>query len=351
VTESAFKHTELATLPATDSVQELAPALPGMTWHEITERFLADYRGATQRTYRDAWKSWSVFCGAVSLYSQEIDRVPDEDMVKAYRDSLLDSGHSPHTVNAYLAAIRAFYRFLHRYVRKALRTGKLSADRAGELQLLIEGVLAVGKVRASSESSRLPTTVEQSRELLDSVSTDSLTDLRDRALIALLIGCGLRRIEIVRALRSDLIHRNGQLLLRIQQKGHLAKDSFVVIWPDVERIIRPWLSQMPFKQPEDPLFPSLSKRDSGSPLTPRSVSRLIRNRLDAIGLTDYSTHSLRHAFATIALASDDVDLRDVQSALGHSQVTTTERYVHQSKRLEGLPEKAVNDIVFAKLEP
>jgi site-specific recombinase XerD len=124
----------------------------------------------------------------------------------------------------------------------------------------------------------------------------------------------------------------------------------VVIWPDVERIIRPWLSQTPFKRPEDPLFPSLSKRDSGSTLTPRSVSRLIRNRLDVIGLTDYSTHSLRHAFATIALASDEVDLRDVQSALGHSQVTTTERYVHQSKRLEGKPEKAVNDMVFAKLD-
>ena len=89
---------------------------------------------------------------------------------------------------------------------------------------------------------------------------------------------------------------------------------------------------------------------AGSALTPRSVSRLIRHRLDAIGLTDYSTHSLRHAFATIALASDDVDLREVQHALGHSQVTTTERYIHTMDRLAGRPEKAVNDSVFAKLD-
>ncbi len=352
MTENAFKQHELSIVPVEPLVQESSPSLPGTTWHDITEAFLSNYRGATQKTYRDAWHRFSVYsvCSGVNLLYAQGNKFPDEDMVKAYRDALLDSGHSPHTVNAYLAAIRAFYRFLHGYVRKALRTGQINAHRAGELQLLIEGVLAVGKVRASSEPGRLPTTVEQSRELVTSIPTNTGTDLRDRAMIALIIGCGLRRIEVTRALRSDLIHQGGQLLLRIQQKGHHAKDAWVVIWPDVERIVRPWLTQSPFKRPEDPLFPSLSKRDAGSPLTPRSVSRIVRHRLDAIGLSDHSTHSLRHAFATIALSSDDVDLRDVQHALGHSQVTTTERYVHQSRRLEGKPEKAVNDTVFAKLE-
>jgi len=348
--ECAFKQHELSIVPVKPRVQESSPSVPGTTWHDITEAFLSDYRGATQKTYRDALRRFlDTSCDVTALLLCAPVKIPDEDAVKAYRDALLDTGHSPHTINAYLAAIRAFYRFLHGYVRKSLRTGHISAPRAGELQLLIEGVLAVRKVRASNAPGRLPTTVDQSRDLIQSIPAATLTDLRDRAMIAIIIGCGLRRIEVTRALRSDLIHQGGQLLLRIQQKGHHAKDAFVVIWPDVERIIRPWLTQSPFKRPEDPLFPSLSKRDSGSPLTPRSVSRIIRHRLDAIGLSDYSTHSLRHAFATIALSSDDVDLRDVQHALGHSQVTTTERYVHQSRRLAGLPEKAVNDLVFAKL--
>jgi integrase/recombinase XerC len=345
------------------------PATFDITWQKLTDIFLTEYRGATQRTYRDAWNQFLAFCG-ISL-EMSVTRVPDEDTVKAFRDSLLDAGQSPNTINAYLAAVRAFYRFLHNYTRKSLRTGMITASRAGELQLLIEGVLAVRKVRTSNASGRLPTTVDQSRDLLASVPTDTLTDLRDRAMIALLIGCGLRRIELVRAFRKDLTPQNGQLLLRIQQKGHHAKDSFVVIWPDVERMLRPWLTQSPFKNPDSPLFPSLSKRDAGSPgagspspsscdvgspfassrgvgspLTPRSISRIIRHRLDAIGLKDHSTHSLRHAFATIALTSDDVELRDVQQALGHSQITTTERYIHQSNRLAGRPEKAVNDIVF-----
>ena len=365
--ERAFTRTNYLALPdRTDlpaRTQDSAPSTLSVTWQSLTDTFLSDYRGATQRSYRDAFNRFATFCD-VDMQST-VTHVPDEDAVKAYRDSLLDTGHSPHTINAYLAAIRAFYRFLHNYVRKALRTGRISASRAGELQLLIEGVLAVGKVRASNAPGRLPTTVAQSRELLSSIPTDTLTDLRDRAMIALIIGCGLRRIEIVRIQRRDLIHRGGQLVLRIQQKGHHQKDAYVVIWPDVERMLRPWLTQSPFKNPEDPLFPSLSPRDIGqtptnltakgnghpaaSALTPRSVSRIVRKRLDAVGLSDHSTHSLRHAFATIALSSDTVDVRDVQSALGHSTVTTTERYIHQSRRLSGLPEKAVNDLVFSKL--
>ncbi len=333
------------------------PGTLSVSWRDLTDAFLGDYRGATQRSYSDAFNRFVSYCGIDSL--SMVSGMPDEDLVKAYRGSLLDTGHSPHTINAYLAAIRAFYRFLHNYVRKALRTGQITASRAGELQLLIEGVLSVRKVRTSNAPGKLPTTVDQSRDLLASIPSDSLTDLRDRAMIALIIGCGLRRIEIARILRQDLVNQGGQLLLRIQQKGHHAKDAYVVIWPDVERVIRPWLTESPYKDAESPLFPSLSKRDAGSSnghpaglaLTPRSISRIVRKRLDAIGLKDHSTHSLRHAFATIALSSDDVELRDVQQALGHSQVTTTERYVHQNNRLQGLPEKAVNDAVFNGLEP
>ena len=346
---SSLKRIDYLALPERTTDMDTRPWTFDITWRTLTDTFLAEYRGTTQRTYKDAWNQFIAYCGIESGMS--VTRVPDEDHVKAYRDSLLDTGQSPNTINSYLAAVRAFYRFLHNYVRKALRTGKLTAHRAGELQLLIEGVLAVRKVRVSNGPGKLPTTVDQSRDLLASIPSKTKTDLRDRGMISLLIGCGLRRIELVRAVRRDLTPQNGQLLLRIQQKGHHAKDAFVVIWSGVEKMLRPWLTESPFKQPDDPLFPSLSKRDAGSTLTPRSVSRIVRKRLDAIGLKDHSTHSLRHAFATIALSSDDVELRDVQHALGHSQVTTTERYVHQSNRLAGRPEKAVNDIVFTDLTP
>ncbi len=343
MTETAFKRYDLLEIHKPVRMDSV-PATLSVTWESITEAFLSNYRGATQRTYRDAWRLFLDYCNTDT--QSLVTAVPDEDLVQAFRDSLLDSGKSPHTINCYLAAVRAFYRFLHRFVRKSLRTGRLSAERAGELQLLIEGVLDVGKVRASNAHTRLPTTVDQARDLLASIPSNNLVDLRDRAMIALLVGCGLRRIEITRATHDDLIHQGGQLLLRLQQKGHHAKDAYVVVWPGVERMLRPWVSASPVKDHDSPLFPSLSPRDTGSPLIPRSVSRIVRERLDAVGLGGYSTHSLRHAFATIALSADGVDLRDVQHALGHNSVTTTERYTRQSARLSGLPEKAVNDIVF-----
>ena len=88
-------------------------------WRTFSNAFPAHYRGATQRTYRDAWNRFLAFNG-VDLEAP-VTAVPNEDAILAFRDSLLDLGRSPHTVNCYLAAVRAFYRFLHRYARKALQ--------------------------------------------------------------------------------------------------------------------------------------------------------------------------------------------------------------------------------------
>ena len=128
---TSFKRINYLALPEKPTELETLPAPLSVTWQTLTDTFLADYRGATQRTYRDAWTRFLAFCEVSN--QDPVTQVPDEDTVKAYRDSLLDTEHSPHTINAYLAAIRAFYRFLHGYVRKALRTGKLAAGRACDL--------------------------------------------------------------------------------------------------------------------------------------------------------------------------------------------------------------------------
>jgi len=89
------------------------PAGLAVTWQGLTDAFLTEYRGATRRSYRDAFSRFTSFSGIESL--SMVSHVPDEDTVRAFRDSLLDTNHSPHTINSYLAAVRAFYRFLHNY--------------------------------------------------------------------------------------------------------------------------------------------------------------------------------------------------------------------------------------------
>jgi site-specific recombinase XerD len=314
---------------------------PSVSWEDLVTGFFTDYRGQSRKTYEDGFSRFANFCGISG--DMKVDQVPDAEMVKLYRDSLLDEGRSPHTVNLYLSIVRAFYTYLNTWIRKALRSGVLTADRAIEFQLMIEEVTAIKNVRSSSAPAKVATTVDQARALMDSIGTESHTDIRDRAMIALLVGCGLRRIEIARALVGDL-EVNGQVILRIQQKGHHAKDGVVVIKAGVERELRAWLKATPFRDPDSPLFPSLH-RNAGSGLDPRSISRIIRKRLDVVGLSEQSTHSLRHAFATIAIQNGS-EIRDVQRALGHNSVTTTERYVHNLERLEGRPEQIVNDAVF-----
>ena len=92
MSERAFTRTNYLALPdRTDlpaRTSESSPSTLGVTWQALVDTFLSDYRGATQRSYRDAFNRFAMFCD-VDMQAI-VTRVPDEDAVKAYRDSLLD---------------------------------------------------------------------------------------------------------------------------------------------------------------------------------------------------------------------------------------------------------------------
>ncbi len=334
------------TINHTESVS--LPVLPTRTtWRDLVESFLSEYRGASRASYSNGIRQFLTFSNIPM--DSTLTNITDETLVKSWRDSMLDARQSPYTINSYLAAIRGLYRHMMSYARRALRSGNVTVDQVSHITILIEGVMAVRKVRTPNTPARIPATVEQCREIIESIPADSLTDIRDKAIISLLIGTGLRRIELVRAIRADLVHQGGQLLLKVQRKGMHSKHGFVVIQPDVEKLIRPWLAQSPCQQTDNPLFCSLSNRRYGNPLTARSISRIVRDRLDVLNLSHISTHGLRHSFASAALSSGQVELRDLQQCLGHSSVVTTEIYTHTTSRLEGLPERVVADLIFADI--
>lgn len=316
------------------------PAVTNSTWGFHINGFLNEYRGDTKKNYRDGLNQFLKFAN-ISLEG-DFRHIPDEFLVKAYRQDLLNRNKSPYTVNVYLAVVRSFYRYIKTIIRANLMAGLIKSHVGGRLNLMIDGVLEVKNVRASNNLSKLPLTIKQAKELMNSIGTEKKADIRDRAMIALFLGCGVRRIEVARALRGDL-KVNGKYLLYIQQKGHHQKDSFVVIEDEILVELKRWLKISPGQKPEDPLFPSLK---TGQPILPRVITPMIRTRLRAIGLNEHSVHSLRHTFATIALGYGNCDVRDVQQALGHASVQTTERYIHHSTRMEGNPERAVAELVF-----
>ena len=163
--------------------------------------------------------------------------------------------------------------------------------------------------------------------LLDSVQGDRALDKRDRALLELLYASGLRVGELVSLDWTDL--ELGARVLRVMGKG--GKERMVPFGRPATEALEGWLAVWPelrqactTNQNEEPVF--LNYR--GGRLSARSVRRLLDRRVTAAALAaGVHPHALRHSFAT-HLLEGGADLRAIQELLGHSSLSTTQRYTH-----------------------
>ena len=155
-------------------------------------------------------------------------------------------------------------------------------------------------------------------EALD-VAKDAWQGLRDRAILTLLYGCGLRISEALALNVGDITDQSD--FLRIKGKGN--KERIVPLLPIVWQCISAYLAKSPYQSSVgEPLF--LGAR--GERLNPRIIQRQVQKLRYRLGLADNLTpHALRHTFAT-QLLSKGVDLRSLQELLGHSSLITTQRY-------------------------
>jgi len=181
-------------------------------------------------------------------------------------------------------------------------------------------------------------TVEQARALLAAPAGDALPDLRDRALLALMLRNGLRAAEVVGLRIGDLGEDQGFRVATIHGKGGKLRQAKLAgatwdalqAWGDAADC---WA-----RGAGAPLFVAVRKVGCGAQavwtaaseaLTTRSLARIIQGHAHRALSTEAAAHlhphALRHAFATIALEAG-ASLRRVQYAMGHSDPRTTERY-------------------------
>ena len=158
-------------------------------------------------------------------------------------------------------------------------------------------------------------------DIIDEASkkcTEPWIGCRDKAIFALLYGCGLRISE---ALSLNVEDITGNDLIKKRGKGN--KERYVPILPLVIDLINDYKQMCPYNlQLKDPLF--LGAR--GERLSPRIIQRKLQQIRLKLNLPDDITpHSLRHSFATHLLAQG-TDLRSIQELLGHSSLSSTERY-------------------------
>ncbi|ASJ75046.1 Tyrosine recombinase XerD [Granulosicoccus antarcticus IMCC3135] len=285
----------------------------------------------------------------------------DADLLLRFADSqLVEQGLSTHTINAYGSDLRFFAIAL-----QSSDTGLLAAQRADVMAFLSsrisDGSSARSAARLLSALRRfyawclreklivenptalvsspgmgrpLPKVITESevQALLQAPLASEDLGLRDRAMLELLYGCGLRVSELV-GLTVDQVNLN-QGVMRVWGKG--SKERLIPMGDvSIDWITRYMSVARPslMRDSTDVLF--LSNR--GAAMTRQAFWYRIRAHGISAGIrTPLSPHVLRHAFAT-HLVNHDADLRVVQLLLGHSNLSTTQIYTHvASERLKSL---------------
>ncbi|MBA4750131.1 MAG: tyrosine recombinase XerC [Alphaproteobacteria bacterium] len=218
-----------------------------------------------------------------------------------------------------LSALRMFYRFLHQ--RYGIENSALDALKSPRLSTILPRPLS------EEDASALTTSAPQE-------NAEVWMDRRDRCLLTLLYGAGLRLSEALFLNLEDVVPVRAQL--RLMGKGR--KERLVPLLPEVQKAIEDWAHLHPQKEnPKAPLF--LGAR--GARLAPGVAQRQVRRLRAQLCLPDHTTpHSLRHSYATHLLASGG-ELRTIQELLGHASVSTTQRYTEvETSQLKAVYEKA-----------
>ncbi len=260
----------------------------------------------TIRAYSGDLAEFSAFIGELDWV--EIDHVT----IRSFLSHLFDKGNGKATVARALAAVRSLYKWL-------AREGVVEQNPAR----------LVATPKLPKKLPRVPT-IEEMNSVLDGDAAKLASfPERDRLMLELLYGCGIRNSELVGIDLEDISPANEAILIR----GKGKKERMVPFGDAVIAAMREYLPRR-LQVIEDSRHGKLSSTPTpalltnlrGGRLTTRSVGRIVKRLAVTAGLpSDVHPHTLRHAFGT-HLLEEGADLRAIQEMLGHERLSTTQRY-------------------------
>jgi site-specific recombinase XerD len=250
-------------------------------------------------------------------------------VVLRYRLELEARQLAPATINLRLAAVR-------RLAYEAADTGLLSPDLAAGIRR-VKGAKKIG-VRLGNWL-----TVEQSRSLLQAPNVHRLKGRRDRAILALLLGCGLRRGEVSKLQLGHLQQREDHWAI-VDLVGKAAHIRTVPVPDWVKAAIDSWLTAASII--EGRVFRCVTRKGTvwGQGITEKVIWHVVKNSAASAGIAKLSPHDCRRTCARLCHAAGG-ELEQIQFLLGHVSVETTERYLGCKQRLRD----AVNDKIRLEL--
>lgn len=282
---------------------------------ELEESFVKylDVDDLTLKAYR---------CGIDSLMrflkDNNIKR-PTRNEIISYRNMLREN-YSSNTVNTYMIAVRALFKYL-------------------KIHNIYENITEdIKGAKYTTTPKKQVLSLEQTQQIYN-----SLIDAREKALFGLLITTGLRGIEVSRAKLEDIREHNGEIVLWIQCKKHDEKDEYVKLSPKVLEDIYNYVGS----RTNGYIFTSTSNHNTGGGVTTTTLRRIIKSIFKRFGLDSdsFSLHSMRRSSATI-MYKQGKTIYDIQQVLHHISQNTTVRYINSITRNENNSELIVSNAVL-----
>jgi integrase/recombinase XerC len=298
-------------------------------------RVLQNERGSsahTLRAYRRELIGFATHMARQHPGLQSAEQI-EHLQIREYLGELLRRGLSKASTARALAAIRSWFKWL-------ARTGHVEQNAAS----------LVSTPKLPKHLPRVPS-IEQMNRVVDSVDDEAASwPARDKAILELLYGCGIRNAELIGLNLNDIHWANEVILVR----GKGQKQRYVPLGDAAAQALRAYIGEREARltakfgaksKLTPALFLSLQLRGLGKPggegrLTTRSVGRIVKRVAVLRGLSaDVHPHTLRHAFGT-HLLEEGADLRAIQELLGHERLSTTQRYTQMTtSQLEAVYDK------------
>ncbi len=283
--------------------------------------YMDTVRNCSENTIREYFYDLRIFLKFIKRHKSGM-KFPLEDIsVVEEKVSILD--------DVSLSDLYAYMTFLNRERGMSSRS---RARKAASVKSFYKYLFSKAKVIKSNPAMELESpklakelprylSLDESKRLLSVI--DGRYHARDFAIIIIFLNCGLRISELV-AINTNHIRDNDTLVVR--GKGN--KDRTIYLNDACIFAINRYLNVRPKSAPEDPNALFLSMR--GSRISRKTIHVMLKKYFMKAGLDaeKYSAHKLRHTAATLMYRHGNVDIRALQSILGHKSIATTEIYTH-----------------------
>lgn len=288
-----------------------------MTWQEAINHFESYMRlersmrpNSVDAYLNDVAKLQTYFTRDTALTHHADPCTLNERDILDFLEYIFQSGLERRSQARMLSGIKSFFRFL--LLRGWMEVNPTQLLDRPKLGRNLPVVLSIEEVDA----------------MIRSVDVSTALGLRNKAMLEMLYGCGLRVSELVN-LKFDQLHLENQYL-RVIGKGD--KERMVPIGEKAVDVLKDYLEERRLQKVSSGYMPYVYLSNRGKKLNREMVFQIVKSIAETAGVDkEISPHSLRHSFAT-HLIQGGADLRAVQDMLGHESITTTELYTHLDRQ-------------------